>query len=152
MNHLTAQDNTFWSSFLASPPDMTSGTTSARPRSRRRRIMITATGMPSRHASPGPEMEPSLDDTTHEASKTWPAVWNPTGEERNVELDNGIVTQSPMGAGVDLAEEVTLPPFTDEARMALLETLRFSQLSDDEYHALYGSLSRVPLFNLGKLT
>ncbi len=148
MSHLTAQDNTFWSSFLASPPDMTAGPASTQPKRRRPRIMITATGMPSRHASPGPELEQDQDDGAHETSRTWPAVWNPTGEERKVELDDGITTQSLVG--LDLAEEITVPVFTDKVRMALLETLRFSQLSDDEYHALYGTISEVPLTHLGK--
>lgn len=149
MNHLTTQDNTFWSSFLASPPDMAAASTSLLPKRRRPRIMITATGMPSRHASPGlsPEHE-EAEGTTHETSRTWPAVWNPTGEEANVELDDGIATQSPMG--IDLASCIDLPAFNDEVRMALLETLRFSHLSDEEYHALYGTISKVPLVTLGK--
>jgi hypothetical protein len=73
-------------------------------------------------------------------------VWNPTGEERKLQLDSKIAHQSLVG--IDSAEEITVPVFTDKVRMALLETLRFSQLSDHEYHALYGTISEVPLTHL----
>ncbi|KAL7336654.1 hypothetical protein BJY59DRAFT_574796 [Rhodotorula toruloides] len=36
-------------------------------------------------------------------------------------------------------------PFDEDVRIALLETLRFAQLSDDEYHALYRTIARIPL-------
>jgi hypothetical protein len=40
-------------------------------------------------------------------------------------------------------------PFDEDVRIALLETLRFAQLSDDEYHALYRTLARIPLSIFG---
>ncbi|GJN88270.1 hypothetical protein Rhopal_001235-T1 [Rhodotorula paludigena] len=145
----------------ASPPP--SSTPSYRPR-----ILITAAGMPSRHGSPHPEVGPAgeegeldpgtastggrstaADAAAHaaaSASSAWPLIWNPTGHESSVRLDREAsmsILATPIapasGAGP------SLPKCDEQLRIALLETLRFAQLSDDEYHALYGTLSRIPL-------
>lgn len=77
----------------------------------------------------------------------WPKAWEPTGHESAVRLDPGASFSllalpkygGSNGAGGNeegIAEGLALPKFDEEVRIALLETLRFAQLSDDEYHAV----------------
>ncbi|GAA6018967.1 hypothetical protein JCM10207_009216 [Rhodosporidiobolus poonsookiae] len=139
----------------------------------RSRILITAAGLPSRHGSPRPEDQPAADEEpaglpqsggaviatlagaakrdgrSPALSSRWPHAWNPTGDESQIRLDGeasksllSLAAQDENGA---FPAASSLPKFDEEVRMALLETLRFSQLGDDEYHALYRTLSRVPL-------
>ncbi|EMS24107.1 Zn(2)-C6 fungal-type transcription factor [Rhodotorula toruloides NP11] len=130
---------------------------------RRPRILITAAGMPSRHGSPHPEeegkgKEREQQDATDGAanaggeanvdgegrpstsSSAWPPVWNPTGDESAVSLDRE--ASLPLVGGGNAAKTM---PFDEDVRIALLETLRFAQLSDDEYHAVYRTIARIPL-------
>ncbi|EGU12007.1 hypothetical protein RTG_01889 [Rhodotorula toruloides ATCC 204091] len=96
--------------------------------------------MPSRHGSPHPEEEGKGKEREQQdgadgaanmggkanvdgegrpstSSSAWPLVWNPTGDESAVSLD----------------------------REASLSLLTLPLLSDDEYHALYRTLARIPL-------
>ncbi|ORY86671.1 fungal-specific transcription factor domain-domain-containing protein [Leucosporidium creatinivorum] len=99
--------------------------------------------MPSRHGSPrleGDQAEDEEEQHLMEGSGTgssvggrsaaatsksgggaaWPKAWEPTGHESAVRLD-------------------------PSASFSLLALPKFSQLSDDEYHALYGTVARIPL-------
>lgn len=81
----------------------------------------------------------------------WPKAWEPTGHESAVRLDPSASFSllalpkyggsAGAGDGGGLAEGLALPKFDEEVRIALLETLRFAQLSDDEYHAVSPSPS-----------
>ncbi|BGP57100.1 hypothetical protein JCM8202_000542 [Rhodotorula sphaerocarpa] len=152
---------------------------------RRRRIMITASGLPSRHGSPkpesddgrgggggegggGPEGDTSMlaqgggdrgaiegseaagekeeQASTKRTAPSWPMVWDPTGDESAVRLENEASLSLLMIGGASLSGAAgRIPKFDDDTRIALLETLRFGQLSDDEYHAIYRSLAKIPL-------
>ncbi|GAA5875173.1 hypothetical protein JCM8547_005542 [Rhodosporidiobolus lusitaniae] len=167
---LPADNAFFWSDFLSSPssflppPPPTSGqpaqdvppspapssTSSHRPR-----ILITAAGLPSRHGSPRPE-EGEADPNAHRragppppaSSSRWPLAWNPRGDEAAVRLDGDAARSLfdlPLIGQGGAAPMVALK-VDEQVRIALLETLRFSSLSDDEYHALYGTIGRLPLF------
>ncbi|GAA5854267.1 hypothetical protein JCM9279_005103 [Rhodotorula babjevae] len=138
----------------ASPPSTASP-------SYRPRILITAAGLPSRHGSPHPESPPAADGESGGAgartaataqsgggttASEWGLAWQPTGLESGVRLDRE-ASMSILAAPVVLTDGggPTLPTCDEQVRIALLETLRFSQLSDDEYHALYSTLARIPL-------
>ncbi|GAA5865131.1 hypothetical protein JCM3774_002142 [Rhodotorula dairenensis] len=145
---------------------------------RRRRIMITASGLPSRHGSPRPESEDGHagDEATlgedgarnggaHFAERngsqptargakrpparsapSWPMVWDPTGDESAIRLESEASLSLLMIGGTPLGGLASrIPKFDEDTRIALLETLRFAQLSDDEYHAIYRSLAKIPL-------
>lgn len=126
---------------------------------RRPRILITAAGLPSRHGSPHPESPTAGDDELRDPARAqdggqrsagkgaarpstastsaWPLVWTPTGHESAVRLNREVSMSilatpvAPAGGGGP-----SLPPCDEQVRIALLETLRFAQLSDDEYHAV----------------
>lgn len=157
---------------------------------RRRRIMITASGLPSRHGSPKPESDdgrgggggeggggPEGDTSmlaqgggdrgaiegseaagekeepaaTKRTAPSWPMVWDPTGDESAVRLENEASLSLLMIGGASLSGAAgRIPKFDDDTRIALLETLRFGQLSDDEYHAIYRSLAKIPLSVFGE--
>ncbi|GAA5931728.1 hypothetical protein JCM3775_000025 [Rhodotorula graminis] len=140
----------------ASPPSTASP-------SYRPRILITAAGLPSRHGSPHPESPTAAADGEGDTARTaaaaaaaaaqggggtaseWGLAWQPTGHESGVRLDRE-ASMSILAAPVVLdGRGPTLPTCDEQVRIALLETLRFSQLSDDEYHALYSTLARIPL-------
>ena len=152
---------------------------------RRRRIMITASGLPSRHGSPRPESDDGMagnDEaatgergptrgTSHlegqhgsglngQASRrppsagrpapTWPMVWDPTGDESAIRLESEASLSLLMIGGTALGGIANrVPKFDEDTRIAILETLRFSQLSDSEYHAIYRSLAKIPLSMFG---
>ncbi|BGP09018.1 hypothetical protein JCM10049v2_004873 [Rhodotorula toruloides] len=159
------QQTDFHAAASSSPASNAGGLSSS---TRRPRILITAAGMPSRHGSPHPEeegkgKEREQQDATDGAanaggeanvdgegrpstsSSAWPPVWNPTGDESAVSLDREAslsLLTLPLVGGGNAAKTM---PFDEDVRIALLETLRFAQLSDDEYHALYRTIARIPL-------
>ncbi|GAA5970381.1 hypothetical protein JCM8115_004540 [Rhodotorula mucilaginosa] len=148
---------------------------------RRRRIMITASGLPSRHGSPRPESDDGMGGTDEAATgdrgpangtfhpegqhgsnlnsqasrrppsagrsaPTWPMVWDPTGDESAIRLESEASLSLLMIGGTALGGIANrVPKFDEDTRIAILETLRFSQLSDSEYHAIYRSLAKIPL-------
>ena len=160
---LPTDDNMFWSQFLQSPaaslpsparlgssmsiPPVADLAHAASPPSTaspsyRPRILITAAGLPSRHGSPHPESPTAADgEGDGEGGRTtateWGLAWQPTGHESGVRLDRE-ASMSILAAPVIFTEGggPTLPTCDEQTRIALLETLRFSQLSDDEYHAV----------------
>lgn len=166
---------------------------------RRRRIMISASGLPSRHGSPRPESDDGHggadEGGANGASKgehasgsnpfasgsaggltsgifggngygpdrglpkrphartapSWPMVWDPTGEESAIRLESEASLSLLMIGGTALGGSASrIPKFDEDTRIALLETLRFAQLSDDEYHAIYRSLAKIPLSVFGE--
>ncbi|BGP71258.1 hypothetical protein NBRC10513v2_004626 [Rhodotorula toruloides] len=109
--------------------------------------------MPSRHGSPHPEEEGKGKEREQQdgadgaanmggkanvdgegrpstSSSAWPLVWNPTGDESAVSLDReaslSLLTLPLVGGG------------------NAAKTMR-STRTDDEYHALYRTLARIPL-------
>ncbi|BGO99563.1 hypothetical protein NBRC10513v2_004644 [Rhodotorula toruloides] len=159
------QQTDFHAAASSSPASNAGGLSSS---TRRPRILITAAGMPSRHGSPHPEEEGKGKEREQQdgadgaanaggeanvdgegrpstSSSAWPPVWNPTGDESAVSLDREAslsLLTLPLVGGGNAAKTM---PFDEDVRIALLETLRFAQLSDDEYHALYRTLARIPL-------
>lgn len=85
------------------------------------------------------------------SAPTWPMVWDPTGDESAIRLESEASLSLLMIGGTALGGIVNrVPKFDEDTRIALLETLRFSQLSDEEYHSIYRSLAKMPLSIFGE--
>ncbi|ORY90096.1 fungal-specific transcription factor domain-domain-containing protein [Leucosporidium creatinivorum] len=141
---LATDDGMFWSAFLSPPNPIAtaeldatgdlngdSSTSLNAPTPRRGRIMVAATGVATRHGSPAPQEEGG--ESLAGPSKAWP-VWNPA------EKDSGITVETVADHPPGLAGEID-----EDVRMSILETLRFAQLTDHEYHSLYRTMSRLKL-------
>ncbi|KAM0753457.1 hypothetical protein T439DRAFT_155611 [Meredithblackwellia eburnea MCA 4105] len=119
---------------------------SGSPPSKRRRLdeapklVIAAAGLATRHQSPEPEAQ---RDEMEEALAQWPMSWDPMKADSAMEIDMRLEDAAPETL---LREHRALVPrFDESARLTILETLRFSSLTDHEYHSLYTTLSRVKL-------
>lgn len=159
---LPTDDSLFWNQFLASPPIFVPAPAQdaleqtrfpkAHPplgHSKRPQILITANGLLSRGASrPGsrPNSPPPADSEEVNAvvkadkpvplpsrnAPRWPLRWNPAEKDSTMTLDPQVASPAPLA----MPASTSLPRFDEQVRMALLETLRFAQLSDNEYHAV----------------
>ncbi|GAA5984609.1 hypothetical protein JCM10908_003422 [Rhodotorula pacifica] len=88
----------------------------------------------------------SVRPPTSRTAPSWPMVWDPTGEESAIRLESEASLSLLMIGGATLGGSTSrLPKFDEDTRIALLETLRFADLSDDEYHAIYRSIAKIPL-------